>query len=70
MRLEGRLPAKPKEVTFRKDASKAGQGWRHDHGLENPRFHYQPELIRRWPLDRGSSATHHRSGGTNPRIRA
>jgi transposase len=25
-----------------KDASKAGQGWRHDHGLENPRFRYQP----------------------------
>jgi hypothetical protein len=46
--------------------SKAGQGWRHDHGQENPRFHYQPDFIRRWILDRGSSATHHRSGGNQP----
>jgi hypothetical protein len=36
------------------------------HGQENPRFHYQPDLIRRWPLDRGISATHHRSGGNQP----
>jgi hypothetical protein len=28
--------------------------------------HYQPDLIRRWLLDRGSSATHHRSGGIQP----
>src|SRR5229473_256276 len=46
--------------------SKAGQGWRHDHGQENPRFHYQPDFIRRWILDRGSSATYHRSGGNQP----
>ena len=29
-------------------------------------MHYQPDLIRRWLLDRGSSATHHRSGGSQP----
>jgi hypothetical protein len=29
-------------------------------------MHYQPDLIRRWLLDRGSSATHHRSGGNQP----
>ena len=28
--------------------------------------HYQPDLIRRWTLDRGSSATYHRSGGNQP----
>jgi hypothetical protein len=28
--------------------------------------YYQPELIRRWTLDRGSSATHYRSGGNQP----
>src|SRR3954447_17496191 len=47
-------------------ASKAGQGWGHGHGQENPRRYYQPDLIRRWTLDRGSSATHHRSGGNQP----
>ena len=26
----------------------------------------QPDLIRRWTLDRGSSATYHRSGGNQP----
>jgi len=46
--------------------SKAEQGWRHGHGQENPRVHYQPDIIRRWRLDRGSSATHHRSGGNQP----
>ena len=28
--------------------------------------HYQPDIIRRWKLDRGSSATYHRSGGNQP----
>ena len=46
--------------------SKAEQGWRHGHGQENPRVHYQPDIFRRWRLDRGSSATHHRSGGIQP----
>jgi hypothetical protein len=32
------------EVTTGIDASKAGQGWGHAHGKENPRFHYQPDL--------------------------
>src|SRR5215211_4550095 len=48
-----------------KNTSKAGHVRRHDHGQENPRSHYQP-FIRRWLLDRGSSATHHRSGGHQP----
>jgi hypothetical protein len=48
------------------DASKAGQGWKHGHGQENPRIHYQPDFVRRWILDRGSSATHYRSGGNQP----
>ena len=48
------------------NASKAGQSWRHGHGQENPRIHYQPDIIRRWLLDRGSSATHHRSSGNQP----
>ena len=43
---------------------KTEQGWRHGHGQENPRCHYQPDILRRWTLDRGSSATHHRSGGS------
>jgi hypothetical protein len=30
--------------------------------LENPRLHYQPDQIRRWLLDRGSSTTNRRSG--------
>src|SRR4029077_5611120 len=47
-------------------ASNAGQGRRHGHGQENPRGYYQPDLIRRWTLDRGSSATYHRSGGNQP----
>ena len=46
--------------------SKAEQGWRHGHSQENPRVHYQPDIFRRWRLDRGSSATHHRSGGIQP----
>ena len=54
------------EVTFHQGASKAGQGRRHDHGQKNPRRYYQPDRIRRWTLDRGSSATHHRSGGNQP----
>ena len=29
---------------------------------ENPRIHYQPDCIRRWSLDRGSSTTNRRSG--------
>jgi len=29
-------------------------------------MYYQPDLIRRWTLDRESSATHHRSGGNQP----
>jgi hypothetical protein len=29
-------------------------------------MYYQPDLIRRWTLDRGSSATYHRSGGNQP----
>ena len=29
-------------------------------------MHYQPDLIRRWLLDRGRSATHHRSSGSQP----
>ena len=45
---------------------KTEQGWRHGHGQENPRVHYQPDIFRRWRLDRGSSATHHRSGGIQP----
>ena len=45
---------------------KLSQGWRHGHGQENPRVHYQPDSFRRQPLDRGSSATHHRSGGIQP----
>jgi len=53
-------------VASHQNTSKAEQGWRHGHGQENPRFHYQPDLIRRWLLDRGSSATHHRSGGNQP----
>jgi hypothetical protein len=36
---------------------KTEQGWGHGHGQENPRIHYQPDLIRCWLLDRGSSAT-------------
>jgi hypothetical protein len=28
--------------------------------------YYQPDLIRCWTLDRGSSATNHRSGGNQP----
>jgi hypothetical protein len=28
--------------------------------------YYQPDSIRRWTLDRGSSATNHRSGGNQP----
>ena len=28
--------------------SKAEQGWRHGHGQENPRVHYQPDIFRRW----------------------
>jgi hypothetical protein len=47
-------------------ASKPGQGWRHDHGQENPRRYYQQDLTRRWKLDRGRSATHYRSGGNQP----
>ena len=46
--------------------SKTEQGRRHGHGQENPRFHYQKDIFRRWSLDRGSSATHHRSGGNQP----
>jgi hypothetical protein len=46
--------------------SNAGQGWRHGHGQENPRGYYQPDIIRRWQLDRGRSATYHRSGGNQP----
>ena len=51
--------------------SKTEQGWRHGHGQENPRVHYQPDIFRRWRLgrrrlDRGSSATHRRSGGIQP----
>ena len=49
------------------DVSKTEQGWRHGHGQENPRVHYQPDSFRRWPLDRGSSATHHHGpGGIQP----
>ena len=44
----------------------AEQGWGHGHGQENPRGYYQPDIIRRWKLDRGSSATYHRSGGNQP----
>ncbi len=29
-------------------------------------MYYQPDLIRCWTLDRGSSATKHRSGGNQP----
>lgn len=29
-------------------------------------MYYQPDLIRRWTLDRGSSTTYHRSGGNQP----
>jgi hypothetical protein len=56
----------PEEVITDDDTSKAGQGRRHGHGQENARFHYQPDIIRRWLLDRASSATHHRSGGNQP----
>src|SRR5271169_650896 len=55
-----------RRVSPRNNTSNAGQGWRHGHGQENPRRYYQPDLIRRWTLDRGSSATHHRSGGNQP----
>jgi len=55
-----------RRVVQRNNTSNAGQGWRHGHGQENPRRHYQPDLIRRWKLDRGSSATYHRSGGNQP----
>src|SRR6516165_4748340 len=54
------------EKSTRNNTSNAGQGWRQGHGLENPRRYYQPDLFRRWTLDRGSSATHHRSGGNQP----
>ena len=27
-----------------KNTSKAGHVWRHGHGQENPRIHYQPDL--------------------------
>ncbi len=30
-----------------RNPSKAEQGWRRGHGQENPRIHYQPEIIRR-----------------------
>jgi hypothetical protein len=49
---------------------KTEQDWRHGHGQENPRCHYQPDIFRRWMLDRGSSATHHRSGGGLEPVRA
>jgi hypothetical protein len=55
-----------RRVSPRNNTSNAGQGWRHGHGQENPRRYYQPDLIRRWTLDRGSSATYHRSGGNQP----
>jgi len=59
MRLRVAVPPKPKEGHIRKDASKAGKAGGTDHGLEETLVsHYQPELIRRWSLDRGSSATH------------
>ena len=48
----------------------AGQGRGHGRGQENPRIHYLPgRSVRRRSLDRGSSATHHRSCGFDPRIR-
>ena len=55
-----------KETRNEHDISNAGQGRRHGHGQENPRRYYQPDLIRRWKLDRGSSATHYGSGGNQP----
>ena len=55
-----------KETRNEHDLSNAGQGRRHGHGQENPRRYYQPDLIRRWTLDRGSSATHYGSGGNQP----
>ena len=59
------------DITIRRSSptthpSKAEQGRRRGHGQENPRGHYQPDIFRRWRLDRGSSATHHRSGGSQP----
>ena len=66
VRRRGRSRRHSKKEPTNHKSSKAGQGWRHGHGQENPRFHYQPDLIRRWILDRGSSATHHRSGGNQP----
>ena len=59
------IPASPIRA-LGNNTSNAGQGWRHGHGQENPRRYYQPDLIRRWTLDRGSSATYHRSGGNQP----
>ena len=38
-----------KEVNAENDLSKTEQGWRHGHGQENPRVHYQPDSFRRWP---------------------
>ncbi|WP_241671502.1 hypothetical protein [Dankookia rubra] len=66
-RLNCRYRQQQREAaTHIKNISAAGQGWRHGHGQENPRNHYQPDLVRRWLRDRGSSATHHRSGGSQP----
>src|SRR4029077_10657483 len=59
-----------RRVSPRNNTPNAGQGWRHGHGQENPRRYYQPDLIRRWTLDRGSAATYHGPAVTNPRIRA
>ena len=37
------LNAIPRRRQRTNDTSKAGQGWRHGHGQENPRIHYQPD---------------------------
>ena len=55
-----------RKLAIRHNTSNAEQGWGHGHGQENPRRYYQPDIIRRWKLDRGSSATYHRSGGNQP----
>ena len=58
---------KPREVTFQAKThpklSKAGGAVTARRTLVSTTSR---NIIRRWPLDRGSSATHHRSGGNQP----
>jgi hypothetical protein len=57
------LQGKPPYVATHPVPSKAGGTVT---ARENPRGYYQPDIIRCWKLDRGRSATYHRSSGIEP----